>query len=577
VLTKTRVFTCLAGMILAAGLFTLWQVRQVQGDLDRARSSVALLQTAIDERDVRARDDAIADLQEHAASAADRTEGRWWGAMTWMPFLGDDVEGIRALSDSLATVAEEGVEPLSASMDMVDGVFANDRIDVEAVARLHDLLAQAQTAFDDAAETVSANDSSTYLSSIEERYDDYATATRQAADALASAETATLALPAMLGSEGPRNYLLLFQNNAEIRATGGLPGSWALAHADNGEVELVEQGTAADFPLTQQPVLPLTEEEISVYGDELGTAFQNPGLSPDFPRAAELWNAHWALRFPGTFLDGVIALDPVAMSYLLDGTGPVPVGDQTLTSDNILGELLNRPYIELDPLAQDALFQEAARAIFNGITGELASPVDFVEGLSRASREGRLLVAPFDAQDAEHLADSRVTGVFPGEDGTTPHVDIGLNDATGAKMSYYLRYRAEIEAQECAGDHQELSGTMTLHQTIPPSDAAQLPESVTGDGQNAEPGSQLLSVRIYGPYGGTVHGIRVVGEEVVLPAASSIEGRPVATVPILLESTDDVVISWTMDTGPGQTADGELGMTPGVVPGSNDGSFDSAC
>ena len=576
-LTKTRVLMCVAGIILAAGLFTLWQVRQVQGDLDRARSNVALLQIAIDERDVQARDDAIANLQNYAESAADRTDGLWWGAMTWMPFLGDDAEGIRALSDSLATVAEDGVEPLSVSMDMVDDVFSSDRIDVEAVARLHDLLAQAQTAFNDAADTVSAHDSSTYLVSIQERYDDYATVTRRAADALASAETATLALPAMLGSEGPRNYLLLFQNNAEIRATGGLPGSWALAHADDGRVELVEQGTAADFPIAQQPVLPLTDEEVSVYGNELGTAFQNPGFSPDFPRAAELWNAHWARRFPGTFLDGVIALDPVSMSYLLEGTGPVQVGDRTLTADNIVVELLNRPYVELDPLAQDALFQDAALAIFDGVTGELASPVDFVEGLSRASREGRLLVAPFDAQDADNLADSRVTGAFPGDDGTTPHVDIGLNDATGAKMSYYLRYRAEIEAQECAGDQQELSGTMTLNQTIPPSEAAQLPVSVTGDGQNAEPGSQLLSVRIYGPYGGTVDGIRVDGEEVVLPADTSIEGRPVATVPILLETTDDVVISWDMDTGPGQTADGELGMTPGAEPGNNDGSFDSAC
>ena len=39
----------------------------------------------------------------------------------------------------------------------------------------------------------------------------------------------------MLGGDGPRNYLLVFQNNAEIRATGGLPGSWAEVHAEDGK------------------------------------------------------------------------------------------------------------------------------------------------------------------------------------------------------------------------------------------------------------------------------------------------------------------------------------------------------
>jgi hypothetical protein len=577
VLTKARVITCVAGIIVAAGLFTLWQVRQVQGDLDRARSSVTLLQIAIDERDTEARDDAIANLQSYADSAADRTGGLWWGALTWAPFIGDDAEGIRALSESLAAVTEDGIRPLSVSMDLVDELFGSDGIDVEAVARLHDLLARAQTAFDEAADTLTASDSSTYLVSIQDRYDAYAAATRRAADALASAEIATRVLPAMLGSEGPRNYLMLFQNNAEIRATGGLPGSWALVHADGGKVELVEQGTATDFPVAQESVLPLSAEEESVYGEALGESFQNPGFAPDFPRAAELWNAHWDRRSPDTKLSGVIALDPVSMSYLLEGTGPVQVGDRTLTRDNIVAELLNRPYVELDPRAQDTLFQDAARAIFDDVTGELASPADFVEGLSRASREGRLLVAAFDTQDAADLADSRVTGAFSGDDATTPHVDIGVNDVTGAKMSFYLRYRAEVEAQRCVGDQQELSGTMTLHQTIPPSDAAELPESVTGDGHSAEPGSQLLSVRIYGPYGGTVDEVRVDGEEVVLPSTESIEGRPVATVPILLDTTDDVVIRWAMETGPGQTADGELGLTPGVVPVNYGGSFESAC
>ncbi len=41
----------------------------------------------------------------------------------------------------------------------------------------------------------------------------------------ATAARAVRLLPPMLGADGPREYLLLVQNNAEQRATGGIPGS----------------------------------------------------------------------------------------------------------------------------------------------------------------------------------------------------------------------------------------------------------------------------------------------------------------------------------------------------------------
>ena len=82
---------------------------------------------------------------------------------------------------------------------------------------------------------------------------------------------------------------------------------------------------------------------------------------------------------------GVISLDVVAMSYLLEGVGPVQVGDVTLTSDNAVEMLLNRPYLELDPARQDAFFALAAKTVFESLTGDVAAPRDFFAGLSRAA------------------------------------------------------------------------------------------------------------------------------------------------------------------------------------------------
>ena len=57
----------------------------------------------------------------------------------------------------------------------------------------------------------------------------------------ATAARAVQLLPPMLGADGPREYLLLVQNNAEQRATGGIPGSVILLRAVDGAVKVVEQ------------------------------------------------------------------------------------------------------------------------------------------------------------------------------------------------------------------------------------------------------------------------------------------------------------------------------------------------
>ena len=267
------------------------------------------------------------------------------------------------------------------------------------------------------------------------------------------------------------------------------------------------------------------------------------------------------------------------MSYLLEGTGPVQVAGTTLTSDTVVDALLSDPYKQLEPEAQDALFQQVAGAVFDASTGDLESPLRFVEGLNRAAREGRFLLAPFDEKVQQAVSGTRVEGALAGDDGPTPHVDIGVNDATGSKMSYYLRYWADVRATGCSSGVQTLSGSMTLNQTISPADAAKLPESVTGPGRTGgDLGTQLVLVRLYGPVGGTIESAGMNGKSFGKDLdAVELDGRPVVTVVAFLSNRSDDVINWTMRTGEGQTGDGELGMTPSIVPGNNDATFKSAC
>lgn len=564
-------------LIVTAG-YSAWLGWQVRTDLATAERAGRELQSGLESgAPAPDRDRTLADLQVAAGTARDRTSGAWWGAMTHLPLVGDDAAGVRALSYSLAGLAEDGVPPLVETLDRLDGLTSDGRIQVDAVDRSVSDVTAASQAFDRAAADVEDVDSSGFAGSMRGRFEEYVDLVTDADRALVSAVTAARVLPGMVGGDGPRDYLMVFQNNAEIRATGGMPGSWALVHADDGKLNIEQQGTAGSFPMRATPVLPMSRAELAVYDTTMGVYFQSANFTPDFPRAAELWHARWDEVFPATELDGVISLDPVAMSYLLRGAGPIQVKGRTLTADNAVDELLSRPYLELDPAEQNDLFAAVARALFNAMTGDLADPLEFVKGMSRAADEGRLLVAPFDEAERGELAGTRVLGELSGDDGDTPHVDIGLNDATASKLSYYLRYGAEVRAQTCLDGVQMLRGSMSLSQSIPPSEAAQLPDSVTGGGiYGNDVGDQLVFVRIYGPYGGTVEDIRMDGRALD-PAIVDLDGRPVATLIVQLSTTRDVVINWAMETGEGQTGDGQLGMTPSVVPGNNDADFGSVC
>ena len=243
----------------------------------------------------------------------------------------------------------------------------------------------------------------------------------------------------------------------------------------------------------------------------------------------------------------------------------------TLTADNLVKSLLSRAYEVLPESEQDDYFAQAARRVFNAAKGDLASPTAFIQGFDRAVGEGRFRIASFLPDQREALAGSRVVGALTGDDGEVPHVDVDINDATGSKMSYYLRYDVDVVATGCGGGTQTLAGTLDLRQTLPQAEAAQLPDYVTGAGRyGIEPGSQLVLVRLHAPYGGELLNLRVA-DQVVDDVAQvvDLDGRPAVTLNAQVSGRTPVRIEWVMRTGAGQVADPQVTVTPSLTRGNS--------
>jgi hypothetical protein len=133
----------------------------------------------------------------------------------------------------------------------------------------------------------------------------------------------------VLGGNGPRKYLFLFQNNQEMRATGGFIGTYGILDIFNGRVRnfFMDGVFNPDGQLKDKIVPPEPIQKMSA-----NWSLHDSNWFPDFPKSAE--KAAWFYeRTGGPTVDGVITMTPSVMQKLLEVTGPIEMSDYGVTVD----------------------------------------------------------------------------------------------------------------------------------------------------------------------------------------------------------------------------------------------------
>ena len=123
----------------------------------------------------------------------------------------------------------------------------------------------------------------------------------------------------MLGDKVPHTYLVLFQNNHELRATGGFIGSYIIIDMNDGALTKMEAKDVyeSDGQLTAVVESPLGIDQVS---DRW--FMRDANYSPDFPTSAE--QIMWFLEHSqGPSADTVIAIDQTVIERLLELTGEI--------------------------------------------------------------------------------------------------------------------------------------------------------------------------------------------------------------------------------------------------------------
>lgn len=150
----------------------------------------------------------------------------------------------------------------------------------------------------------------------------------------------TSLLPQITAAQGKKSYLVLIQNNLELRPGGGVVEAVARLDFEGGKLKKVE--VLSTDQLDSQLSLDVTPPaEISTDLGEERWLLKDVSFEPDFPTNAK--QAEWFYhKQTGILVDGVVALDITSLEGLLKIVGEVKLANESVSSDNLADKLISR-------------------------------------------------------------------------------------------------------------------------------------------------------------------------------------------------------------------------------------------
>jgi hypothetical protein len=461
------VLAVVAGVV---GLQFWNEVSTARASLERAKTQLTALSSdlgAADEAQVQATAD---EITAEVAVAAEVVERPLWHLAAQVPFIGQNVEAVQRVTRAVDILVDDALPPglqFMAGVDLGGLVVEGGGIDLGPFREVQASIPEISDAFARAQAQLEPIDTAALLPEVAEPVGQISEIVSQAAPALGIAERYLPTLLDLAGSGGTKTYLLIFQNNAEIRATGGNPASSMIVTMTDGKLGYADQATSMDFYAagtagdvhTQLP-----PEVTGLYLPGFVLYSQDYTSTPDFPTTAQLFQDLWR-DTTGASFDGVISLDPVVLSHMLAVAGPVTLatGEQ-VTAENAVKLLLSDAYERYpNGLDSDVFFADVAKRVFDHLTSAKWDPMDMLGALEKSADEQRINVS-FVNPDAQALAaEMGVDGALEADTATETQVGIYLNNSSISKLDYHLT--SAITAS-CDTSARSMTTTMTLHNGI---------------------------------------------------------------------------------------------------------------
>ena len=518
-------------LLLVVGGLTAYNVynsaKRVASEASNIMACVDKFETAVRDGNPQALRSAASDINGSAHGIQNELSSPWWVIASLVPVYGSDVKSAQTLADSMVDLSDNALSPLAYDSGVLSlsNLVSDSAINVDAISSLASTCQMAQPIVRRDAEAINALPDA--------HIEQFATVFRKVRgrlssfdDALTKANRILPVLPDMLGAGGQtRRYLIVAQSNAELRPTGGLPGSWGLMEVTDGKIVLGKFSSPGTSRSSDGVVMSPDEVEVfaDVYQDmQAERKPTNCNFNPNFPRTAEFLRGFWR-NHAGDDVDGVIAIDPVFLQYVLAVTGGVTTSiGATIDGANAAKHLLNRVYWDVPLSEQDSYFNDVAgqvcTKIFSGM--ESSNIADLARAIGKGIDGGNVQVWMAEPGEQGVMRELHASGEVS-SDPSHPVIGVYYYNYDHCKSDWYMSSDTSVGIARANDD-----GTVSYSVTT------SITNSLTREILNSAPsyvnaadGTLSNEVILYAPAGGFISDINCTSDDLTFEFRScSLDG-----------------------------------------------------
>ncbi|MCR5340564.1 MAG: DUF4012 domain-containing protein [Saccharofermentans sp.] len=265
----------------------------------------------------------------------------------------------------------------------------------------------------------------------------------------------------VLGDGSNKTYLLVAQNSAEMRASGGLPASMGLVTIKDGIMHIGDFKPVLQYvPWKNKGINGISKIETLLfnkdwYGDKLTAATVNP----HFPVAAERIAKGYKKKNKKK-LDGIISMTPIIVGRLIGVTGPIKLSNGVKLDSKYAVKYLQRDiYFQYynkktmtdaklraknDKKAND-IFAEAAKKVIKNAMSDLnlKKIVKLLDVVKKSSEDRVFLMWMADSKDQEIVKSLGCSGSL-NYDPQNPEIGVFFNVKAGNKLGIYVDLKVKV-------------------------------------------------------------------------------------------------------------------------------------
>ena len=540
--------------------------KSMLSEANTLKTDLKAVMTGVKERDVESAQNATLKL-DNTVRKLDRTlSSPVWKAVSHAPFAGKYVKSV----NTLVSVAEDASDNiLKPALDVMDeypleGLKVGDGFSVSTINAYLNLLEDIEPRIESM--TTKMQTVKLPLGKTEMLSEYTQMLTKLTAAYKENGEYLPL-FRAFLGDGSDKLYLLAAQNSAEIRASGGFPGSMGTIRIEDGVLTIDDFKTVYDMISVNPPTeAHITDTEYLLFSGSLDYA-RDACYIPDFERVGEIWALAYESK-NDEHIDGVISLTPVIIQKVLAYTGAVTLSDGTeLNGDNatqMLQKDLYYKYLSSNSSYKISNANDYVDSLFAKIVmGKLVDDFDInrIADYSKIFTDGgkdRTILMWMEDETAESYVKAAGCSGALNDDPSNPEAGVFFSGANGSKLGWFVSLDTQIGDVTVNDDgSRTYDVTVTVSNDITRDDMYRAGNYIIGN-YNGQVESYL---HLFAPAGGTISDFETSNSMTM--NMDEYHGLEVAyNVEFMLAPSNPVTVTYKVTTAPGVSTPLKISQTP---------------